>query len=283
MTTPQPPADQPPAHRPDDVPQPALLSPLLPDDPARVGGFWLDARLTASPSGVAFTAHDVDDTPVMLVLLSDGAAGDAAARDRFAGTVNTMHIDTVVARGGQGQDEGRLGHRFRTGIDDPEREPHAPWVALAHDGTVRAVAEADRILAEVDLSWLPLKGRPSGPDYRLHWIDRAGAGVTRWWPLPWPGRYDRAGWGSILISWLLMMLMMALAVLLAILLFQGAPPQEPPPPVPTSASSPDSASPSPDSASPSPDSASPSPQSGSPGPSPSEASAGGSPSPNSKL
>ena len=38
-------------------------------------------------------------------------------------------------------------------------------------------------------------------------------GLVRLWPLPWPGRYDRAGWKTILVSWLLMLLLAALAVL----------------------------------------------------------------------
>lgn len=285
------------------APGPASLSPLLASDPARVGGFWLDARLTASASGVAYAAHDERATPVVLILLSEGAARDAAARDRLAGTVDRMHIDTVVARGGQDQDAGRLAGAFRPADDPPgpDGDPQAPWVALADDGTTRAVDEADRVLAEVDLSWLPLQGRPSGPDFRLHWIDKVRPGAARVWPLPWPGRYDRAGWLSILVSWLLMMLLMLLAVLVAILIFQGAPPQQPPPPVPTSAQSPPpSASPSPGqstpppsaSPSPSPQSASPSPQSASPSPSPQPASPTpdpsasaqpGSPTPNSRL
>src|SRR5690349_13347303 len=90
------------------------VSPLLSDDPPRLGDFWLDARLTAREAGVAYTAHDGDGTPAMVVLLSDGAAGDAAARDRLAGVVNAMHIDTVLARGGHGQDYGRLGRKFRS-------------------------------------------------------------------------------------------------------------------------------------------------------------------------
>ena len=272
---------------------PAPLSPLVADDPVRVGGYWLDARLTASASGVAFVGHDDDNTPAMVVLLSQGAAADAAARERLAGTVNTLHIDSVLARGGQGQDAGRLGHRYRADTDDPAApatEPQAPWVALAYDGSPRAITEANRILAEVDLSWLSLQGRPSGPDYQLHWIDQVRPGIARSWPLPWPGRHDRAGWLSILVSWLLMMLIMALAVLVAILIFQDSSPQQPPPPVPTSASSPDSASPSPQSGSPSPESASPSPESGSPSPQsaspspdPSGSGAAGSPTPNSRL
>lgn len=242
----------------------AQLWPLIAEDPPKVGDFWLDARLAASPSGIAYVGHDDNETPVMLVLLSAGAAADAAARDRLAGTVNKMHIDTVIARGGHGQDEGRLGHRFRPEDDDPtapEDMPLAPWVALAYDGSTRAVAEAYRILAEVDMSELSNQGNESGPDYRHYWLEQGQPGRWRLWPLPWPGRHDRAGWLSILASWFLMMLLMLLALVIAILLFQDTPPQSPPPPVPTSASGSSSSSPGPsDSASPQ----SASPQSGTP-------------------
>lgn len=272
VTTPEPPEGTPAS----GVPR---LSPLWRDDPPKVGDYWLDARLTASPSGVAYIGHDDSSTSVMLILLSAGAAADPAARDRFAGTVNQMHIDTVIARGGHGQESGRLGHRMRVEQDDPDGAddaPLAPWVALAYDASPAALAEADRVLAEVDLSRLALQGSPNGPDYRLHWIDQTRPGISRLWPLPWPGRHDRAGWLSILASWLLMLLLAALGVLISILIFQQAPPVQPPPPVPpTGSPPPSSGSPPPSSGSPPPSSASPSPSSGSPSPS------SGSPSPSS--
>jgi hypothetical protein len=279
MSTPEPPPGQP-----EYVP----VHPLLPDDPPKIGDFWLDARLTASQSGVVYTGHGDTPTggvPVMIVLLSEGAAADAAARDRFAGVVNKMHIDTVLARGGQGQDTGRLGRRYRSDDDDPvtpDGHPDAPWAALAYDGSPAAAGEAQRVLNEVTLAALPMQGRPAGPDYRLYWIDRVRPGLSRLWPLPWPGRYTRAGWGTILISWLLMMLLAALAVLIAILIFRNQPPASPPPPVPPTASPPPSGSPPPNSGSPPPSSGSPPPSSGSPSPnSASPSPNSGSPSPNS--
>jgi hypothetical protein len=148
MSTPEPPggpADQPwpPGGGPGgpDLPPYVPVSPLLPDDPPRVGGYWLDARLSATPAGVAFTAHDEQNTPVMLLLLSEGAAADAAARARFAGDINGLHIDTVLARGGQGQDTGRLGRKYRPDDNDPDapdQRPAAPWAALAYDGSPAA-------------------------------------------------------------------------------------------------------------------------------------------------
>jgi hypothetical protein len=189
--------------------------------------------------------------------------------------VNQMHIDAVYARGGHGQDFGRLGRKYRADGGDPvapDSRQVAPWAALAYDGSPAAAATAERILDEVQLATLPPQGNPAGPDYRHYWIDRVRPGLTRLWPLPWPGRYDHAGWRTILVSWLLMVLLAALAVLIAILIFRNQPPQSPPPPTGGSGSPP------PASSSPSPQSGSPPPQSGSPqsgSPSPGE----GSPSP----
>ena len=299
MSTPEPPPGSsdrpwPSGGAPDGGPeQPPYVpvSPLLPDDPPRVGGFWLDARLTATPAGIAFTAHDEQNRPAMLLLLSEGAAADAAARSRFAGEINALHIDTVLARGGRGQNTGRLARKFRGDENDPatpDQRPAAPWAALAYDGTPAAAEKAARILDAVQLATLPPQGQPSGPEYQQYWIERVRPGLARLWPLPWPGRYDWAGWRTILVSWLLMLLLAALAVLIAILIFRNQPPQSPPPPTggsgspPPQSGSPSPQSGSPQSGSPSPQSGSPSPGSASPGspsgPSPS-GTASGSPSP----
>ena len=120
------------------MPEYVPVSPVLDDDPPKVGDFWLDARLGATPSGVAFTGHDERGRTAMVILLSQGAAADAAARDRLAGVVNRLHIDTVLARGGHGQDFGRLGRKYQAEEDDPvapDDRMLAPWVALAYDGS----------------------------------------------------------------------------------------------------------------------------------------------------
>ncbi len=224
---------------PNPAAQLAVHHPLQSEDPVRVGDYWLDSRLTATRAGMVFAAHEDDGDSVMVVLLTQGAAADHAARARFSGEINAMHIDTVVARGGQGQDDGRLQVRYRSEDDDPVVADHAhlaPWVALAFDGSRLAVMESERVLHAVDLAHTPPLGAPSGPDYRLHWADEISHGTTRLWPLPWPGRTDRAGWISMLVSWLLMMLIAAVAILLAILVFQNQPPVSPPPPIPTQGS-----------------------------------------------
>ena len=253
--------------------------PLDPVDPPKIGDFWPSARLVAAPSGVAYLAYEAGATaPVMVILLSQGASEDPAARDRFAGQVDLMDIDTVIARGGLEQDQGRLGAKFRSEADDPQgidSVTQSPWVALAFDQTSRAVDEASRVLSEVDLNLLPQQGTPSGPDYRLHWSDRVAPGLTRVWPLPWPGRRDRGGRLSILASWLLMVLLAATAILIAILIFSKAPETPPPPPIPSQAQSPppQTGSPPPESGSPSSSSSeSPPPESASPSQSSTESS-----------
>src|SRR5829696_1686668 len=245
------------------------VTPLLPDDPPKVGDFWLDARLGATPAGIAFTAHDAANTPAMVILLAEGAAADAAARARFAGEINALHIDTVLARGGHGQDTGRLARKYRSGDDAPVAPDDrfvAPWAALAYDGSPAAAAQAMQILDAVQIATLAPQGMPSGPDYQQYWIERVRPGLARLWPLPWPGRFDRAGWRTILVSWLLMVLLAALAVLIAILIFRNQPPQSPPPPTGSSAG--------PQSGSPQSPAPSGSPSSGSPGPSGTESGGG---------
>ncbi len=232
---------------PDPTSEYAEHFPLLPEDPVRVGDFWIDSRLAESPAGVIYSAHADGSDPVMLIHLRDGAASDPAARARFSGEINAMHIDTVVARGGQGQDEGRMAVRFRDEDDDPivaSHRPLAPWVALAFSGSPAAVAEAQRVLAAVDLVHTPQLGSPAGPDFQMHWWQNIRPGTWRMWPLPWPGRKDRAGWLSLLTSFLLMLLIASVAVLLAILVFQNQQKVSPPAPVPSSTSASGGGSPS---------------------------------------
>ena len=251
------------------------VTPLLPDDPPRVDEYWLDARLGATPAGIAFTAHDPANTPAMVILLAEGAGADPAARSRFAGEINALHIDKVLARGGQGQDSGRLARKYRSDEDNPVAPDDrfvAPWAALTYDGSPATAAQAMQILDAVEIATLSHQGVPSGPDYQQYWINRVRPGLARLWPLPWPGRFDRAGWRTILVSWLLMLLLAALAVLIAILIFRNQPPQSPPSPTGTSSGPPQSGSPQ--SGSPQSPAPSGSPSSGSPGPSGTESGGG---------
>ena len=218
---------------PADAPQPA---PLLPQDPPKVGEFWLDARAADSAAGVAYLAHRSTQR-VILVMLCAGAASDGGARDRLTGQVNLLPARMVLARGGQGQDSGRLGHLFQEVADGPapvDQTPPAPWVALVDDGTSYALQEARRILGEVELAHTSQLGRVAGPSFQVHWAKDRAPGTSRSWPLPWPGRHDQAGWSTTVVAWLLTLVIAGLGLLIAVLLFQNVPPTPPPPPVPTS-------------------------------------------------
>lgn len=210
-------------------PWPPEALPLQPSDPPRVDEFWLDARLLTMPSGTVFSAHDDDGQGVLVIVLSHGAASDPASWDRLAGEVNHLHSDTVIARGGAGQSTGRLSGLYRPGTGPENGGPSlAPWVALVNDGSRAAVAEARRILDAVDMS--ALSGTPvAGPSFRLHWIDDTAAGRVHTWPLPWPGRRDKAGWSTTVIAWLLTLFIALTGLLIAVLLFQNVPPSPPPP------------------------------------------------------
>ena len=223
-------------------PWPIEALPLEPCDPPRIDEFWLDVRVLAMASGTVFRAHDDDGRAVLIILLSHGAASDPASWDRLAGEVNHLHSETVIARGGAGQNSGRLGELYRpvTGPDGAGGESLAPWVALVYDGSAAAVAEARRILEAVDMSALS-GSSVAGPNFRLHWIDDTLPGRVRAWPLPWPGRRDRVGWSTTVVAWLLTIFIALTGLLIAVLLFQNVPPTPPPPPVPTSASSSSSA------------------------------------------
>ena len=109
---------------------------LQPSDPPRVDEFWLDARVLAMPSGTVFSAHDDDGQAVLVIVLSHGAASDPASWDRLAGEVNHLHSETVIARGGAGQNTGRLSRLYRPATGPENDGPSlAPWVALVNDGS----------------------------------------------------------------------------------------------------------------------------------------------------
>lgn len=207
--------------------------PLLASDPPKIGSFWLDARMTASRGAVVYFGHSSFGSEVLLLRLNAGAAGDAAVRDRLSGEINKMHEQTVIAMGGEGQNRGRLSDKHDHEYDDPylSGEEVAPWVALAYDGSERSIAEANRLLRTIDLS-IPVS-QDAGPDYLLPWEKDASTGRWRVWPLPWPGRHDRAGVLPILAAWLMTIVLAGLGLLIAVLLFQNTPPEQPQPPVPT--------------------------------------------------
>ncbi len=202
--------------------------PLLPEDPPRIGGFWLRGRISANGAGLVYAARDDDGHVVAVAMMAEGAADDAAARDRFMHAVDRLPEDVLVAK---------------NSADDEDR---APWVAIA-DGldetSPGAAAEpvgvseaaqrhAAEVLSAVLMDRIPHLGRWRGPDFLHHWDSRRRPGLFRLWPLPWPGALRAASWLALLLALITMMLLMGLAILIAWLLFRNQPQVDPGPMIP---------------------------------------------------
>ena len=117
------------AETPDDAPArviPAAL-PLQPEDPPRVGEFWLRGRLGANAAGYLYTASDETGRDAVVAMMTEGSADDAAARERFVNAVDELPEDAVLAH------------------NDADDDDLALWVAVgpirADDGTSAASDE----------------------------------------------------------------------------------------------------------------------------------------------
>lgn len=203
---------------------PAAL-PLQPEDPPRVGDFWLRARLGANAAGYLYATSDDDGREAVVAMMTEGSADDAAARDRFAAAVATLPADAVIARNG------------------PDDEDLALWVALgpirAEDGTSSAADErrlAERrgqdVLSAVLMDRVPQIGRVRGPDFRHYWEGRRRPGLFRIWPLPWPTELRSASRLALALSLVTMLVLMLVAMLIAWLLFRSQPEVDPGPVIP---------------------------------------------------
>ncbi|MDX3003298.1 hypothetical protein PWY87_16540 [Kribbella solani] len=224
--------DSQPEVQPADVPEqppaldiPAAL-PLEPEDPPRVGEFWLRGRLGANAAGYLYAARDETGRDAVVAMMTEGSADDAAARDRFVYAVDDLPADSVLAH--NDSDDGDL----------------ALWVAIgpirADDGSSavsdeRLIAErrGEDILSAVLMDRIPQAGRRRGPDFRHYWENRRRPGLFRIWPLPWPNALRPASRWALGWALLTMALIMALAVVLAWYLFRNAAPLEPEPVIPS--------------------------------------------------
>jgi hypothetical protein len=130
-----------------------------------VGPFRLSARLSESAAGIVFLGVDGGGGRVCVAVLNRGAAGDAAARDRFRAAINAA----VPAAGGV------------PGRGPVEAPGAAPVVAAQPDGPAPWVAtlyEADRAGAERFLEPVVFQGsgrawwggRRRGPQFQPYWL-----------------------------------------------------------------------------------------------------------------
>lgn len=145
-------------------------------DPARLGPFQLIGRLSETPAGITYLGTDPEGRRVSVAVLTRGAAGDAAARDRFRAAI-------LAARAQAPPDEGTPAALRRVRIpwtggpgpgDSPEviaAQPDGltPWVATAYDEDLPG---AERFLDAVMLtggSEDRTRGR-RGPGFQPYWI-----------------------------------------------------------------------------------------------------------------
>ncbi|WP_433167627.1 hypothetical protein [Kribbella sp. CA-247076] len=200
--------------------------PLMPEDPPRVGEFWLRGRLGANAAGYLYTASDENGRDAVVAMMTEGSADDAAARDRFVTAVDELPDDAVLAH------------------NDGDDDDLALWVAIgpireddgssaASDERLMAERRGEDVLSAVLMDRIPQLGRFRGPDFLHYWESRRRPGLFRIWPLPWPNALRAASRWALVLSLLAMAIIMALAVFLAWLLFRNAEPLEPEPVIPT--------------------------------------------------
>jgi hypothetical protein len=200
--------------------------PLLPEDPPRVGDFWLRARLGANAAGYLYSARDDNGRDAVVAMMTEGSSDDASARDRFVLAVDDLPPEVVLAH------------------NDADDDDLALWVALGpvrpDDGSSAAADEqliAERrgedVLSAVLMDKIPPIGRVRGPDFRHYWENRRRPGLFRIWPLPWPAALRPASWLAMILSLVTMLIIMVVAILIAWLLFRNSPEVEPEPVIPT--------------------------------------------------
>ncbi|HET6740674.1 MAG TPA: hypothetical protein VFH76_17140, partial [Kribbella sp.] len=79
--------------------------PLQPEDPPRVGEFWLRGRLGANAAGFLYAASTDDGRDGIVAMMTEGSADDAAARERFVNAVDGLPVDAVLAHNGADDDD----------------------------------------------------------------------------------------------------------------------------------------------------------------------------------
>lgn len=216
-----------PAEAPAEAPARVLPDavPLLPEDPPRVGDFWLRGRLGANAAGYLYAATNELGNDAVVVMMTEGSSDDPAARDRFVTAVDELPTEAVLAH------------------NDADDDDLALWVALGPirpaDGSSavadeRLIAErrGEDVLSAVLMDRIPQIGRLRGPDFRHYWENRRRPGLFRLWPLPWPAVLRPASRLALVLSLITMAIIMALAMLIAVWLFRNAPVVDPGPVIP---------------------------------------------------
>jgi hypothetical protein len=202
---------------------PAL--PLQPEDPPRVGDFWLRGRIAATPSGYLYAGQDDAGGHAVVVMMTEGSADDAAARDRFQFAIEQLPAEVLVARNSTDDDDLALWAAIGpVGTDDGS--------SSAADSRQIAERYGHDLLSAVLMDRVPHLGRFRGPDFLHYWESRRRPGLFRLWPLPWPSSLRAASRLALVLSLLTMLLLMLIALFVAWLLFRNQPEVDPGPVIP---------------------------------------------------
>jgi hypothetical protein len=230
-------------------------------DPSRLGPFQLSGRLAETPAGIVYGGVDPHGRQISLAVLNQGAAQDAAARDRFRAAIlaEPLYTDPPADT---------------AAIVGAEPEGPTPWVATLREPGTRG---AERFLAAVVLDGWPAPRvspatRRRGPLFQPHWLGSRDPALS-----PAVGGRDPARDRRAIAAIMTVAALLVLVALLLLLLFACQPAATPPPPPPPSPVSPTPSRSTP-SGSPSPTPRSPSPtRTGTRSASPSETDGGGAP------
>lgn len=201
--------------------------PLQPEDPPRIGNFWLLGRISGNAAGYLYAGRDEADRTAVVVMMTEGSADDAAARDRFDAAVDALPDELVLAR-----NTGDESDVARWVAVAPVTSPEAAETSSTADARRVAERHGEDVLSAVLMDRIPHLGRFRGPDFLHYWDGRRRPGLFRLWPLPWPGRLKTASWLAMLLALLTMLILMAVALLIAWLLFRNAPQVDPGPVIP---------------------------------------------------
>ncbi|MFC7327039.1 hypothetical protein [Marinactinospora rubrisoli] len=176
-----------------------MSGPLQDYDPRQLGAFRLRERVSESPEGVVYLARDADGRPVSVAVLSEGAAADPAARDRFA---------AAVSKGAGVPGAPRVLASSAPGAS-------VAWVATSADGDH---GRAAAFLRPVGVAGARAAGTPR---YAPYWSGAGSPGAARWGWLP-RGRGAAAAESHPnrgVIAGLLMLIMLFLVLLVLLYLW----------------------------------------------------------------
>ncbi|GGV38950.1 hypothetical protein GCM10010182_74170 [Actinomadura cremea] len=207
---------------------------MPPGDPAHLGPFRLSARLSETPAGIVFLGVDAQGRRASVAVLNRGAAGDAAARDRFRAAINAAAPAPTPGPPGAGAGFAPAAGAGPAPVVAAQPDGPAPWVATVYESDR---AGAERFLEPVLLGegGRGRRGRRRGPQFQPHWL---GSGEPALAP-PVPARApapvpsgERAPQRSLVTAVLSLAAMLLVLLLLLFLLNMCSPEPDEPPPLP---------------------------------------------------